>query len=179
MKNINQITGIVLLAVFLVGCASSRQAPVKYERLPDGNSTILKGVISRQVLNNDSSYKWLEENMKYGTADAAAVEAFQQNKNQFTMLVFGGTWCEDSQHMLPVFYRLVDKSGYPDSRITLVAVDRAKTAPDDLHIKYKVDRVPTFIVLHKGEEVGRVVEYGKEGKIDKELGDIVRSIGSK
>ena len=86
-----------------------------------------------------------------------------------------GTWCEDSKNLLPVFYRLVDKSDYPDSRITLVGVDRAKTAPKNLHTKYKITNVPTFIVIRNGKEIGRVVEYGKTGSIDKELGGIVAS----
>ena len=66
-----------------------------------------------------------------------------------------------------------DKSGYPENKITLVAVDRAKTGPDNLHKTYNITNVPTFIVLKDGKEVGRVVEYGKEGVIDKELGEIV------
>jgi hypothetical protein len=35
--------------------------------------------------------------------------------------------------------------------------------------------VPTFIVLKNGQEVGRVVEYGKYGMFDKELGEIINS----
>ncbi len=89
------------------------------------------------------------------------------------MVVFGGTWCHDSQNLLPVFYRLIDKSGFPDSKITLIGLDRDKTAPDNLTKTYNVTNVPTFIVMHNGKEIGRVVEYGEEGAIDKELGDIV------
>jgi hypothetical protein len=33
--------------------------------------------------------------------------------------------------------------------------------------------VPTFIVLKNGKEIGRVVEYGKFGMPDKEIGEIV------
>jgi hypothetical protein len=33
--------------------------------------------------------------------------------------------------------------------------------------------VPTIIVLKQGKELGRVVEYGKYGVFDKELGEII------
>jgi hypothetical protein len=33
--------------------------------------------------------------------------------------------------------------------------------------------VPTIIVMKKGRELGRVIEYGKTGKWEKELADII------
>jgi thiol-disulfide isomerase/thioredoxin len=133
-------------------------------------------LLHRSDIERDTSFKWFTQNMKFGTADAAAVSAFQKNASKFQMVVFGGTWCDDTQNLLPVFYRLVDKSGFPDSSITLIGVDRAKTTLYDLHKVFHITDVPTFIVMKDGKEVGRVVEYGKEGQIDKELGEIVNKI---
>ncbi len=165
-----------VLAFFGSSCSSSRQqatAHPKYIVVADAKTKVLKGYINRSVLESDTAFKWFAANMKYGTADASAVEVFKNNSANFSMVIFGGTWCEDTQNLLPVFYRLVIKSGYPENKITLIAVDRAKTAPDDLHKTYHITNVPTFIVMRDGKEVGRVVEYGKEGQIDKELGEIV------
>ena len=36
-----------------------------------------------------------------------------------------------------------------------------------------ITNVPTIIVMKNGKEIGRVVEYGKTGKWDKELAEIV------
>jgi hypothetical protein len=36
--------------------------------------------------------------------------------------------------------------------------------------------VPTFIILQNGKEMGRVVEYGKTGNVEKELADIVAKL---
>jgi hypothetical protein len=36
-----------------------------------------------------------------------------------------------------------------------------------------VVNVPTIIVMKEGKEIGRVVEYGKTGVWDKELGEII------
>lgn len=176
MKNIVAAVAAAFILAILVSCSSSRQTGVikpKFQVLADTETKVLKGYINRATIESDTAFRWFAENLKYGTADAAAVEAFKNNGAGFSMVVFGGTWCHDTQNLLPVFYRLVDKSGYPDNKITLIAVDRAKTAPDNLHETYHVTNVPTFIVMKDGKEVGRVVEYGKEGQIDRELGEIV------
>ena len=172
-----------LLIISVLGsCATSKKAAVAqaaYTVVPDKDAKVLKGYINRKVLENDSAFLWFAKNLKNGTPNAEAVQAFKTNAANFKMIVFGGTWCEDTQNLLPTFYQLVDKSGYPQTSITLVAVDRPKTAPDDLHKTYNVTNVPTFIVMKDGKEVGRVVEYGKSGKIDKELGEIVATAFAK
>ncbi len=164
---------VLIMSVANISMAQTGSAKPKYTTIADTETVVLKGYIDRSVLEGDTAFKWFDENMKYGTADETAVKAFKNNAGDFTMVVFGGTWCHDTQNLLPVFYRLVAKSGYPENKITLIAVDRAKVGPDDVTKTYNVTNVPTFIVLQNGKEVGRVVEYGKSGQIDKELGDIV------
>ncbi len=143
----------------------------------EGNSKILKGIINRKLLENDTAFKWLADNYKYANPDAKAIEAFKNKKDKFSIIVFGGTWCHDTQNLLPMFYKLVDKSGFDASKVFLIGVNRAKTTIKKLEVKYAIKNVPTFIVIDKlGIEIGRIVEYGKTGYIDKELGEIVSKI---
>jgi len=39
-----------------------------------------------------------------------------------------------------------------------------------------IDKVPTILVMQQGKEMGRVVEYGKYGVYDQELGEILAAI---
>ncbi len=162
----------------LAACTSSKKMASNYITADDKGSKMLSGIINRSLIENDTAFAWFKENMQYGVPEAAAVTAFQQNKDKFTMLVFGGTWCHDTQNLLPKFYKLIDRSGYPNDKITLIALDRDKKSTTDknLHVTYAITNVPTFIVLHDGKEVGRVTEYGKMDDITKELGVIVSSI---
>ena len=134
---------------------------------------VLKGVLTRTDIESDTAFKWFHENMKLGRADAAAVDAFKKHGSDIKMVIFGGTWCEDTQNLLPLFYRLADKSGFPDSSISLLGVDRAKTTVGNLNKAFNILKVPTFIVMKDGKEVGRIVEYGNDEPIDKQIGDIV------
>ncbi|HEX8332959.1 MAG TPA: thioredoxin family protein [Segetibacter sp.] len=179
------ILSSLIIASFILTSCSVAQRTLKvtetrtYEVTHDAESKILKGYIDRATIENDTSFKWFKENMKYGTANAAAVQAFQTNGNNVHFVVFGGTWCHDTQNLLPVFYRLADKGGVSNDKITLVGMDRAKTALNGFEKAFKITNVPTFIVMKDGKEIGRVVEYGKYGAIDKELGEIVAAATSK
>lgn len=174
---------IITIALFAIASCEAQQqtAPatagnVPYETINGNNEVTLKGLLSRKIIESDTTFKWFKNNYALGTADASAVQAFQQQKDKFHVIIFGGTWCEDTQNLLPVFYRLADKSGLPDSSITFIGVDRKKQTLDNLSAAFNITHVPTFIVMHNGKEAGRVVEYGKYGQIDKELGEIVNSL---
>ena len=176
MKKILVVTSA--LFVLFSGKAQSQSVSTSisnkpYETINANNEITLKGLLNRKVLESDTTFKWFKNNYALGMADASAVQAFQQKKDKIHVIIFGGTWCEDTQNLLPVFYRLADKSGLPDSSITLIGVDRNKQTLDNLSGAFNIVNVPTFIVMHDGKEVGRVVEYGKYGQIDKELGEIV------
>jgi len=168
---------VIALIVSMFSCSSKSipQQP-KYTVVADTETVVMKGVLTRNILEKEKAFTWMTENRKYGSADAGAVKIFSQQKDLFTVLIFGGTWCHDSQNILPVFYRLVDKSGFPDNRITLVGVDRQKTAPNNWHTIWNITMVPTFIILQNGKEMGRVVEYGQTGNVEKELANIVAKL---
>ncbi len=177
---------LVLLSTifFLSSCSKGpfkQLSKVSYETSRDtgheGNAKILKGIINRQLLESDTAFKWFNDNFKNAQPDANAIEAFVKNKGKFSLVVFGGTWCHDTQNLLPTFYKLIDKSGFPANKVFLIGVDRAKTTSFKLHTKYRITNVPTFIAVdNAGNELGRVIEYGKTGTPDKELGEIVSRI---
>ena len=166
-------TAVILLALNTIGFAQN-QFQVLAER---PNEKTYKGIISREVLMADTSFKWLN-GAKSFTPEKNAIEALRKNKDSIQLLVFMGTWCEDSQDIIPKFYSLTDAAGFSQDRITLIGVDRKKTTLSHLTEALGIINVPTIIVLKNGKEKGRIVEYGKYGMVDRELGEIVNSINS-
>src|SRR4051794_19548584 len=115
------MTRILILVAFAFSTSSlysQKALPKKanYITVPDSADKVLKGYINRSVLQSDTSFKWFDENLKYASPNEAAVDAFKNNAANFSMVVFGGTWCHDTQNLLPVFYKLLDKSGYPEDK---------------------------------------------------------------
>src|SRR6478736_6662523 len=137
---------------------------------------VLTGLISRADIENDTAFGWFKKNYNMGRPDAKAVTAFKQHANDFQVLIFAGTWCPDTQNLLPEFYRLTDASGYADSNISIIGVDHSKKTLDNLSKTFHLVDVPTFIIMKNGKEVGRVVEYGETGEAMKELGKMAEGL---
>lgn len=162
------------LPVFILTLFSNLlMAQNQYEVLVERpNEKSFKGIISRSVLLNDTSFKWYAEAQKTYTPNASAVEALQKNKDTVQLLVFMGTWCEDSHFVIPRLFKLTDAAGFSDDRVTLIGVDRNKKTLSHLCEAMNVTNVPTIIVMKKGKELGRVVEYGSSGMYDKDLAEV-------
>ncbi|MBC7874232.1 MAG: thioredoxin family protein [Ferruginibacter sp.] len=140
------------------------------------NEKSFKGIISREVLQNDTSFKWYAENLKGYAPNAAALEGLKTQKDSIQLLAFMGTWCEDSHAIIPKFFSLLDAAGFPQDRVTLIGVDRKKKTLSHLVEALAIKNVPTIIVMKNGKEAGRVVEYGKYGLFDMELGEILKTL---
>jgi thiol-disulfide isomerase/thioredoxin len=77
------------------------------------------------------------------------------------ILVFLGTWCGDSRREVPIFLKTAKAAGLKATSWKLYGVDVAKKMEGGLIEQYQIKRVPTFIVLRDGKEIGRIVEYTK------------------
>lgn len=136
----------------------------------NGNQKILKGEITKDEL---ALYNWYEPNRKsYTNPEQTAITGLKLNSQNVNIVVFAGTWCEDTRIILPKFFRLIEESGFPESRIVMYGVDRNKKTSGSLAGDYKIINVPAIIVMKDGREIGRVVEFGKSGKWDKDFAEI-------
>ncbi|RYF89601.1 MAG: thioredoxin, partial [Chitinophagaceae bacterium] len=108
------------------------------------------------------------------TPTPALVQALQKATGNTQLVVFGGTWCEDSHFILPKLFKAQSQAGFPDNAVTFFGVDRNKKTIGGITNALKITNVPTIIVMKDGKEVGRVVEYGKSGQWDNELAALLQ-----
>ncbi len=168
--------------VFIIGCLLIAYcfgfAQAQYEISQDPKHPevkVLRGIVNKYLLQNDSSFTWYNSSRNSYRPDTATLNAFERAKDKVQIVVFGGTWCEDTQYVLPKFFKLQEQSGFPDNRVTMFGVNREKKSLESIAEAFGVTNVPTIIILKNGKELGRVVEYGKTGKWDKELADILNA----
>jgi thiol-disulfide isomerase/thioredoxin len=163
----------LLLVLFVIGIGILTNAQTEFAVSQDGPHKMLKGVVRREQLENDTAFAWFHQNQAGYTPNFDAVSLLRAKGGTASFLVLGGTWCGDTQALLPKFYLLMEAAGVGADQLTFVAVDRQKHAltplPEEMHLAH----TPTFIVLKAGKEVGRVVEYGKDGQWETELAGIV------
>jgi len=168
-----RILSFILSIVISVTAFAQQPYQVLVER---PNEKTLKGIISREILTSDTSFKWYAENQKGYTPNAVALSSLKKQADSIQLLTFMGTWCEDSHFIIPKLFSLLDAAGFSEENVTLIGVDRKKKTLSHLAEAMNVKNVPTIIVMKNGKEVGRVIEFGKYGLFDKELGEIVSTI---
>lgn len=87
-----------------------------------------------------------------------------------------GTWCGDSRREVPRFIKIQRTLGKDRLPATIWGVDRTKTSPAESVQGREIERVPTFIVKHKGREIGRIVET-PEVSVEADLAEILSRAG--
>lgn len=163
-------TFLIIVSAFCTLLSFAQSANINVEQ--DGTK-IIKGFVTQKELESDPAFKWMADNKKGYTPYSTALTAAKANTEAVHFLVFGGTWCDDTKMILPKFFSLTEAAGFLPERTTIVGVDRSKKTIHNLTETFGVTNVPTIIVLKGGKEIGRVVEYGKTGMFDKDLGEIL------
>ncbi len=170
MKKISLALIITMMAVN----NTNAQSPYT-NTINDRKETVLNGIITKYAIaNNDVLKNWYGSNQTSYKPEATVVASMEAAKGKVQFVIFGGTWCEDTQFILPKFFKLQEQAGVSDNAISFYGVDRAKKTLGNLTDAFKITNVPTIIVMKEGKEVGRVVEYGKTGKWDVELAELLK-----
>ena len=165
------------LTILLVLISYVVFAQVPYEISKDPKHpevTIYRGAIDKYLLQNNPEFnKWYTFNQQSYMPDSAVLNIFAKAKDSIQFVLFGGTWCDDTQFILPKFFKIQEMAGVPDNAISFFGVDRQKQALGNIASAFSITNVPTIIVMKNGKEIGRIVEYGKTGKWEKELAEII------
>ena len=166
-----------MLSFVAVGFLSANAQTPFTTTIDNEKVTILNGIVQKSDIAANAAFtSWYSGNQTNYKIDTSITNAMANAKDKVQYVVFGGTWCEDTQFILPKFFKLQEQSGLSESNISLYAVDRNKKTLGNIADAFKIINVPTIIVMKDGKEVGRVVEYGKTGKWDTELAQLLKSL---
>jgi hypothetical protein len=119
---------LLIFVFFLFSYSAFSQ--VEYEISKDPKHpevTIYRGTIDKYLLQNNTEFnKWYTFNQKDYLPDSAVLNVFAEAKDKIKFVIFGGTWCDDTQFILPKFFRIQEMSGIPDAAISFFGVNRSK-----------------------------------------------------
>jgi thioredoxin 1 len=138
------VCGMLIALLILVGCSGGKDAAGEGD--PVGR--VERGRLSESFL---AAYDTVHVPSEY-------IGLIQQAGAGVETMVFFGQWCSDSRRDVPRFLKIVDLAGKSLGQVTLYALDRKKRSPDGLEGQYHIERVPTFVFLKQGKEIGRIVE---------------------
>jgi hypothetical protein len=143
-----QVWMVTLVVFALGGCANT---------VGTKSEAIESGWLQRSVFDKPDLHQFKAQ---YDTValQQDLVELLGKVNSGVDFLVFLGTWCGDSRREVPHFLKIADTCGIGMSRIRLYGLDRSKKSADGLTDQYHIERVPTFIFLKNGNEMGRITE---------------------
>ncbi len=85
------------------------------------------------------------------------VEQIKQRAQNVEVIIYLGTWCDDSRIHVPQMVNILNDSKIPYS---FIGVNREKECPfEKKECKtWDIEFVPTFVIFLEGKEIGRIVE---------------------
>ncbi|WP_130735339.1 thioredoxin family protein [Flavobacterium sp. J27] len=163
---------IILLLIVLNSCALHSKGEEGKSNRNDKNSShtdessvkeitedgILVGKTKKKDLLQEPFNEWFEAGFADYQPNSELINQIKKLNIDYTITIFMGTWCEDSQNQVPKFYKILKELNFSEEKTTLITMLRDKTTPDLFEKGLKITNVPTFIFFEKGKEVNRIVE---------------------
>ena len=132
---------------------------------------LLRGQITFKDITTESAFPWIHDEYQ---ANERIVSKLKKLLPKYRLVVFIGTWCEDTQYLLPQLYRTLQDASFDFNALEMYGVNRAKKGLNAEHQIYNLERVPTIIIMDRFKEVGRIVE-SVNSSIEKDLLDILEA----
>lgn len=170
------ITNIFTVSVLALAAQQSyAQKAVVNREVETNDGKMLLGAQLKDQFVKEPYSEWYTKEFNEYQMDQKAVAELKKNKiTAYDLVVFMGTWCEDSHRDFPRLMKVLEEVKYPDSRLTIIAVNRKKESPNGEESKYNVSKVPTIIVQKYGKEIGRIIEMPTTGYIERDLVEILK-----
>ncbi|HPI53313.1 MAG TPA: thioredoxin family protein [Chitinophagaceae bacterium] len=122
------------------------------------DKVLLRGKINFNDLLKESTFQWLEKGAADYKPNAQVIKGIKKYQDDYRLIIFGGTWCEDTRDLLPKLYKVLQVSGFDMNAIEMYGVNRDKQALNIEHQLYNIQKVPTIILMHQYREIGRIIE---------------------
>ncbi|WP_294219251.1 thioredoxin family protein [uncultured Chryseobacterium sp.] len=171
------ITHILFAAAFAGSMqqVSAQKVVVNREVETQNDGKMLLGVQMKDQFTKAPYADWYtKEHDEYALDQKAISELRKQKINSYNLIVFMGTWCEDSHRDFPRLIKILEELKYPEGKMTIIAVNRKKESPSGEEATYNIQKVPTIIVQKYGREIGRIIEMPTTGYIERDLVEILK-----
>lgn len=87
----------IFLVILILFVSVKSFAQTTYETskdTEDPNVKVLKGILTKYIIESDTSFSWYIPNQTMYTPEDSVLTAFKKAKDSVQFILFGGTWCE-------------------------------------------------------------------------------------
>ena len=165
----------VLLFILFASMSSKAQMGLDFDidKDPNTGNTMFIGRCLFEDLADDPNFAWMISGSKNYKVNESVTEELKKILPSCELIIFMGTWCEDTQDELPKLYQTM-LYAHCYTNYKMYAVNREKQSKRNEEKSYNITNVPTIIVMKNGKELGRIVEHPQKS-FEQDLLDIVRT----
>ena len=118
------------------------------------SAKVLKGKLDLKALTSDSAFAWFYTGVNKYQPNENMLNYIKTNRDKFNLVALIGTWDEQSRQLFPKLYKVMVLAGSPETQMLIFGADEKLDtgAPQE----YKLKKLPTFIILKEGKEIGRI-----------------------
>jgi thiol-disulfide isomerase/thioredoxin len=171
------ITNIFIASALLLAAQqiNAQKVVVNREVETTEDGKMLLGHQLKDQFTKEPYAQWyVKEHHEYALDQNAIKELRKGKITSYDIIVFMGTWCEDSHRDFPRLMRILEELKFPDARLTIIAVNRKKESPTGDESIHNIQKVPTIIVQKYSKEIGRIIEMPTTGYIERDLVEILK-----
>lgn len=137
----------------------SQQEIIMKEKTDSVKTPVLLGIYPVDVLKKEPYAAWFITAYDAYKPNQKVIEDLKSHlKDDVTIKLYMGTWCEDSWREVPAFIKILDQSGFDKSKLTTIMLDENKTSPAGLVKGMNITNLPTIIFYRNNQEINRIVE---------------------
>ncbi len=120
------------------------------------------GKVNSAIFYNDKNYRewFLPEYNQYALQEVI-VDEMRPMVEKMHFVIVMGTWCEDSHYEFPRLIKLMDALGVGRKNLQIFAINKTKTAPEEVITTYQVSKVPVLLVKKSEDSQWKVVATEK------------------
>ncbi len=168
MKNL-----LIIILTALLSHAAAAQNAYTTTKDESTGSVVFKGPVTLADLRGEPSFSWLPRGEASYKPDSNEIKYLRTELKPYTIVVVMGTWCDDSQNLVPKLARTLQAAGFPMQQLVMYGVDRSKQTGGIESQQFDIKKVPTIMLYQGNFEAGRIVESVNES-IEADLARIIR-----
>jgi thiol-disulfide isomerase/thioredoxin len=179
MKKFTKVILTAATCILTFQSCYSQKVVINREVETTNDGKMLLGHQSKDQLLKEPYSQWYNfEHDEYQLDDKTVAELKKEKLNSYNLILVMGTWCGDSHREVPRFFKILEATGFPDSKLTMIAVNRKYESPGGEEGPYNIQRVPTIIVKKYGKEIGKIIERPNTGYLERDLLAIIKKDNS-
>ena len=167
---------ILVLLILIINSVYSQEElnRIIFDEIADEN--VLFGYCNKEGFLGDDFNYWFQDEYDHYTIDLESLELIQSDLfSTIQIKIVMGTWCGDSQRELPRLIKILNHLEYNYENLSIIGVDKNKTAKGTEFDQLNIELVPTIIFYVDNQEIGRIIESPAES-LEKDIAGFISGI---